>query len=60
MTDGDTEESDQLPEEAPSDHVADDAGGSARKEATESPGAADEGDEGNQQATGNRKNAGQE
>jgi hypothetical protein len=60
MTDGDTEESDQLPEEAPSEQVPDDAGGSAREKATENPGGADEGDEGAQQATGNRKNAGQE
>ncbi len=59
MTDGHSEESDQLPEDAPSDQVPDDAGGASRKQATENPGAADEGDNQNQ-ATGNRKNAGQE
>lgn len=60
MSDGDTEESDQLPEEAPSDQVADDDSGSGpRTEATDSPGAADEGDTENQ-ATGNPKNAGQD
>ncbi len=60
MNDGDTEESDQLPEEAPSEQVPDDDSGSGpRTEATENPGAADEGDTENQ-ATGNRKNAGQE
>jgi len=49
------EESDQLPEEAPSEQVHDDDGeGAVRDEAKESPGAA--GDEGQQ--TGNPDNAG--
>lgn len=48
MTAFETEESDQLPEEAPPE-VADDDTGGAREEATENPG--DAGDEG--QATGN-------
>jgi hypothetical protein len=55
------EESDQLPEEGPSEQVPDDEGGSrsARKDAQENPGAADEGEDGDKgQATGNPANAG--
>jgi hypothetical protein len=55
------EESDQLPEEAPSNQVTDDdeSLGASRDDAEEQAGAADEdGDEGEGQATGNPKNAG--
>jgi hypothetical protein len=38
VTESRREESDQLPEEAPPDQVADDAGGDARDQAEESPG----------------------
>jgi hypothetical protein len=48
------EESDQLPEEAPSEQVHDDEGGAARDEAQENAGAAE--DEG--QSTGHPPNAG--
>ena len=48
------EESDQLPEEAPSEQVPDDAGGPARKEAEENTGVP--GEEGT--ATGNPDAAG--
>jgi hypothetical protein len=50
------EESDQLPEEGPSEQVPDDAGGHAREEAEENPGTP--GEEGT--ATGNRDAAGAE
>ena len=50
------EESDQLPEEGPSEQVPDDAGGRARDEAEESPGVP--GEEGT--ATGNPDAAGSE
>ena len=43
-------ESDQLPEEAPDEVVQDDAGGEARDDAEDSPGAGDESDP--DQATG--------
>jgi hypothetical protein len=49
------EESDQLPEEAPSEQVPDDGGGDAREEAEENAGAR-EGEEG--ESTGNPANAG--
>ena len=49
------EESDQLPEEAPSEQVPDDDGGDARDEAGESAGGR-EGEEG--ESTGNPANAG--
>jgi hypothetical protein len=55
------EESDQLPEEAPSGQVHDDdeSQGASREEAEKQAGAADEdGDEGEGQATGNPRNAG--
>lgn len=48
------EESDQLPEEGPSDQVVDDESGEARDEAQENPGVPGEGG----QATGNPDNAG--
>jgi len=53
---GSTEESDQLPEEAPPEVVEDDAGGAndARDEAEDSAGGPDEHD----QATGHPDNAG--
>jgi hypothetical protein len=58
------EESDQLPEEGPSGQVPeDDSKGKARKEAQENPGAAgEEGSHegGEDQATGNPANAGQD
>ena len=41
----DGEESDQLPEEGPAQQVPDDAGGDARDEAQENPGAEDEEDD---------------
>ena len=50
------EESDQLPEEGPAQQVPDDAGGDARDEAQENPGAEDEQDD--DQATGNPDAAG--
>jgi hypothetical protein len=50
------EESDQLPEEGPSEQVPDDAGGRVRPEAEKSPGVPDE--EGT--ATGNPDAAGSE
>jgi hypothetical protein len=50
------EESDQLPEEAPRDQVADDAGGTARDEARRSPGVPGE----EETATGNPDAAGTE
>jgi hypothetical protein len=57
----DREESDQLPEEAPSNQVTDDdeGQGATREDAKDQAGAADEdGDEGEGQATGNPRNAG--
>lgn len=48
------EESDQLPEEAPSEQVVDDDSGGAREEARENPGVPGEGG----QDTGNPANAG--
>ena len=53
---GSTEESDQLPEDAPPEVVEDDAGGSgdARDEAEENPGSGDD----SGQATGHPDNAG--
>lgn len=54
MTETPREESDQLPEEGPSEQVPDDAGGVARDEAEESPGVP--GEEGT--ATGNPDAAG--
>jgi hypothetical protein len=56
VTETPREESDQLPEEAPPDQVADDAGGTARAEAEESPGVPSEEDT----ATGNPDAAGAE
>jgi hypothetical protein len=52
------EESDQRPEEAPSDHVPDDAGGAARDEADQNPGARGDSDSDPGDATGNPANAG--
>ena len=56
MTEGNKEESDQLPEEAPQDQVADDSGGGgdARGQAQENPGTPGE----NEQGTGNPDAAG--
>ena len=51
-----TEESDQLPEEAPAEVADEDTPGDARDQAEESPGAADESD--SDQATGHPDNAG--
>jgi hypothetical protein len=51
-----SEESDQLPEEGPSEQVEEDTGEGERDEAKESPGARHSTDPG--QATGNPKNAG--
>ena len=51
-----SEESDQLPEEAPPEEVVDDAPGDARKDATENAGGADDSDP--DQATGHPENAG--
>ena len=51
-----SEESDQLPEEAPAEVAEDDVPGDTRDEAAESPGAADESD--SDQATGHPDNAG--
>ena len=60
MSEGQGEESDQVPEEGPADQVPeDDSGGAARKEAGENAGAAGE-EKGSQQATGNPANAGQD
>lgn len=56
MTETPREESDQLPEEAPPDHVPDDAGGDARDEAEKSPGVPGE----EATATGNPDAAGAE
>lgn len=50
-----TEESDQLPEDAPADQVEDDTSGDVREEARRNPGSADD-DSG--QATGHPENAG--
>jgi hypothetical protein len=50
------EESDQLPEEAPSDEVVEDAPGNARDDAKENAGGAD--DSAPDQATGHPENAG--
>jgi hypothetical protein len=54
VTETPREESDQLPEEAPSEQVPDDAGGAAREEAEESPGVPGE----DETATGNPDAAG--
>jgi hypothetical protein len=54
VTETPREESDQLPEEAPSEQVSDDAGGAAREEAEESPGVPGE----DETATGNPDAAG--
>ena len=52
------EESDQLPEEAPSEQtVDDDSGEGARDDATDSPGAADD-DSAGDESTGHPGNAG--
>jgi hypothetical protein len=51
-----SEESDQLPEEAPAEVAEDDTPGDSREDASESPGAADESDP--DQATGHPDNAG--
>jgi hypothetical protein len=56
VTESRREESDQLPEEAPPDQVADDAGGGARDEAQRSPGVPGE----EETATGNPDAAGAE
>ena len=56
MTETPREESDQRPEEAPSEQVPDDAGGAARDAAEESPGVPGEKDT----ATGNPDAAGAE
>jgi hypothetical protein len=56
VTESRREESDQLPEEAPSEQVPDDAGGAAREEAKKSAGVP--GEEGT--ATGNPDAAGAE
>ena len=53
MTETPREESDQLPEEGPSEQVPDDAGGKARDEAQDSPGVRRE-----EAATGNPDAAG--
>jgi len=61
MTETPREESDQLPEEAPTDHVADDDGSSGRprKDAEENAGTPDGGTPDQPgQATGNPANAG--
>jgi hypothetical protein len=54
VTETPREESDQLPEEAPAGQVPDDAGGSARDEAEQSPGVPGE----EETATGNPDAAG--
>jgi hypothetical protein len=51
-----TEESDQLPEEAPAEVAEDDTPADSRERDSESPGAEDESDPG--QATGHPDNAG--
>ena len=51
-----TEESDQMPEEAPSEVAEDETSENAREEAGDSPGAVDESD--SDQATGHPGNAG--
>jgi hypothetical protein len=56
VTESRREESDQLPEEAPPDQVPDDAGGTARDEAEQSPGVPGE----EETATGNPDAAGAE
>jgi hypothetical protein len=56
VTETPREESDQRPEEAPSDQVPDDAGGAARDAAEESPGVPGE----EETATGNPDAAGAE
>jgi hypothetical protein len=56
VTETPREESDQLPEEAPTEQVPDDAGGSARDEAERSPGVPGEEETG----TGNPDAAGAE
>jgi hypothetical protein len=56
VTETKREESDQRPEEAPSDQVPDDAGGAARDAAEESPGVPGE----EETATGNPDAAGAE
>jgi hypothetical protein len=56
VTETSREESDQRPEEAPSEQVPDDAGGAAREAAQESPGVPGEEDT----ATGNPDAAGAE
>jgi hypothetical protein len=56
MTESRREESDQLPEEAPPEQVADDSGGAARDEAEQSPGVPGE----EETATGNPDAAGAE
>ena len=56
MTETPREESDQLPEEAPTDQVADDTGGAARDQSEESPGVPGE----LETATGNPDAAGAE
>lgn len=53
------EESDQLPEEAPSEQVTDDDGHAAsREEGSENPGGRGDGDSDPDEATGNPANAG--
>jgi hypothetical protein len=54
MTETPREESDQLPEEGPSEQVEDDAGGPAREEAERTPGVPGE----EETATGNPDAAG--
>ena len=56
MTETPREESDQLPEEAPTEQVPDDEGGAARDEAEQSPGVPGE----KETATGNPGAAGAE
>ena len=51
-----TEESDQMPEEAPKEVTEDDISDGVREDAGDSPGAADESD--SDQATGHPDNAG--
>ena len=60
MTERTREESDQLPEEGPSEQVEDDigAGASAREGSQRNAGARDDADADSGQATGNPKNAG--
>ena len=56
MTEQPREESEQLPEEAPADQVADEGQGGSREDAEENAGAAD--DEGGGEDTGHAENAG--